>query len=158
MVETMAGRFRGAAVVWGALLAVGLFACATSTQTATSTHSDEIADVLVERDGTATFVTLAGLENPVFTAFEERDPDRIIVDLAGVDSGARSGGPVVVYDGLVEEITISPFASGSGDAITRVEISMAVAARFEVTSTDAGLRIWMNGRAGRNGRHCPAGR
>jgi type IV pilus assembly protein PilQ len=143
MVKSKTGRFRGvAAIACGALALVGLFACATSPQSETSARPERIADVLVERDGDATVVTLTGLDDPVFTAFEQPDPARIIVDLSEVESDV-TGGPVVVYDGLVEEITMSPYATGGGEAMTRVEISMASPATFEVTNTDAGLRIWM---------------
>ena len=53
-------------------------------------------------------VTLMGLDDPVFTAFSSWIPERVVVDLADVESDAM-GGPVAVYDGLVEEITMSPF-------------------------------------------------
>jgi type IV pilus assembly protein PilQ len=121
---------------------MGIFACATATQPANPAHSEKIADVRVEREGDATVVTLMGLDDPVFTAFQQSDPDRIIIDLADVGSDAMSG-PVAVYDGLVEEITMSPFTTGSGEPVTRIEVSTVGAASFEVTNTDEGLRVWM---------------
>ncbi len=143
MRESMISRFRGTTVVvWGALVAMGIFACATATQPANPAHSEEIADVRVEREGDASVVTLIGLDDPVFTAFQQLDPERIVIDLADVESDAMSG-PVAVYDGLVEEITMSPFATGSGEPVTRIEISTVGAASFEVTNTDEGLRVWM---------------
>ena len=65
-----------------------------------------------------------GLDDPVFTAFGQQNPERVIVDLASVRPDAVSD-PVAVYDGLVEEITLSPFSTGTGEPMTRVEISLA---------------------------------
>jgi hypothetical protein len=143
MRESMISRFRGTTVVvWGALVAMGIFACATATQPTNPAHSEEIADVRVEREGDATVVTLTGLDDPVFTAFQQSDPDRIIIDLSDVGADAMSE-PVAVYDGLVEEITMSRFATGSGEPMTRVEISTVGAASFEVTRTEEGLSVRM---------------
>jgi hypothetical protein len=126
---------------------MGIFACATATQPSNEARLGKIADVRVEREGDATVVTLMGLDDPVFTAFQQPDPERIIIDLADVESDAMSG-PIAVYDGLVDEITMSPFSTGSGDPMTRVEISTAGAAIFEVTNTDEGLYVRMESAPG----------
>jgi len=83
-------------------------------------------------------VMLMGLEDPVFTAFEQSNPARIIIDLSGVAT-ASTPRPVAVYDGLVEEITLSP--SGEDGSMTRVEISLAGSAHFEVTNSEEGLSL-----------------
>jgi type IV pilus assembly protein PilQ len=148
MRESMIGTFRGTtAIVWGAVVAMGIFACATATQTGKPAGSEMISDVRVERQGDATVLTLVGLDDPVFTAFQESEPDRITIDLSGVESDAMVE-PVAVYDGLVEEITMSPFASGSGEPMTRVEISTVGAASFEITATEEGLNVRMEAAPG----------
>lgn len=131
--------------VWGglsALLAMGILACAGSgTHSADSgTEPDVIADVIVESGAKSSTVTLLGLREPVFTAFQQSGPDRVIVDLAGVDSGAV-GDPISVYDGTIQEITVSPYATGSGDAMTRVEITLASPVDYEVWPSESGLVV-----------------
>jgi len=141
MVDSMIGRFRGTAViVAGALLTTVFIACATATHTTSGAQRERIADVRVERDGDATVVTLVGLDDPVFTAFQQVDPERIILDLSAVDADVPSG-PLAVYDGLVEEISMSPFPGGGDEGMTRVEISVARAVVFETNPSEAGLSI-----------------
>jgi len=141
MVDSKISRFRGTAViVCGALVTAMFVACATATQTKGKAEPERIADVRVERDGDATVVTLMGLDDPVFTAFQQMDPERIVLDLASVESDAATG-PLAVYDGLVEEVSMSAFSSGGNDAMTRVEISVSRAAVFETNPSEAGLTI-----------------
>jgi type IV pilus assembly protein PilQ len=139
MRKSKMGRVHGVSgIAWSALLAVGLVACATATQTVPSGNRGEISDVRVERIDDATTVMLLGLVDPVFTAFEQSNPERIVIDIADVGA-ANTSRPVVVYDGLVEEVDLSPF--GDDGTMTRVEISTAGPARFEVTATDEGLSV-----------------
>ena len=44
----------------------------------------------------------------MFTAFQQTEPDRVIVDLAGVDADAMAQEPMAVYDGTILEVTVSP--------------------------------------------------
>jgi type IV pilus assembly protein PilQ len=139
-------RFRLAGALLGALVAAGIFACANSTpeaEPATSASSGEIADVVVESGSGASTVTLVGLDEPVFTAFQQSEPDRLIVDLAGVGAGAVQE-PVAVYDGIVQEINVAPFGTGSGETMTRVEISLAAPADYDVRPVASGLLIEIN--------------
>ena len=81
--------FRRFGVVAGvaSLLGVGFFAaCAPSTPVdpATPMLRDQISSVSVETAAEGTVITLAGLRHPVFTAFTQEDPDRIIIDLPSV--------------------------------------------------------------------------
>ena len=55
--------------------------------------------------------------------------------------------PVAVYDGLVQEVTMAPFSTGTGDPMTRVEISLTSPARHTVTQGDDGLVIRIEGDA-----------
>jgi len=141
MVESKSNRFGGVAgVMLGALVALGLAACATPTQTSSSGSGEVVRDVLVEREGDATLITLMGVEDAVFTAFEQPDGDGVLVDLTDV-SAADISGPIVVGDGLVDEIELSAFGSGDGEPMTRVSISVVKSADFEVTPSSDGLRI-----------------
>ncbi|MCH7708691.1 MAG: type IV pilus secretin PilQ [Myxococcales bacterium] len=97
-------------------------------------------DVRVEQDGDSTAVTLMGLNEPAFTAFSQQNPERVVVDLAVVRPDTLSG-PIAVYDGLVDEITLSPISSGTGEEMTRVEVSLEVPADFHIVSSENGLVI-----------------
>ena len=84
------------------LLALGVAACAASTQMAAEgSGGGTIADVVVESEMDSTTITLVGLDDPIFTAFAQQDPERVVVDLASV-SGDEVMGAIPVADGLVE--------------------------------------------------------
>jgi type IV pilus assembly protein PilQ len=142
MLGSNTGRLRKlAGLACAGLLAAAIAACAASTTVQTSApESGSIADVRVERDGDATMVTLLGLEEPIFTAFSQENPERVVVDLASVRPEEISD-PLAVYDGLVEEVALSPFSTGTGEPMTRVEVSLAMAADFQVLPSDEGLVI-----------------
>jgi len=136
------GRFRVASVLLGTGLALGIFACAGSgTQQASSPSTPEqVQDVVVESEAGLSRVTLVGLEEPVFTAFQQSDPDRLIVDLAGVEWQA-SEEPIAVHDGTILEMTVAPFATGSEEPMTRVELSLVSATDYDVRPGPRGLVI-----------------
>ncbi len=136
------GRFRVASALVGGALALGIFACdGSGTRQASSPNaSEQVQDVVVESEAGLSRVTLVGLEEPVFTAFQQSDPDRLIVDLAGVDWQA-SQEPIAVHDGTILEMTVAPFATGSEEPMTRVELSLASAADYDVRPGPRGLVI-----------------
>jgi len=96
--------------------------------------------VHVAKDGATTVVTLLGLEAPVFTAFSQQNPDLVIVDLASVAVDSAHA-PIAVYDGLVQEVSMAPFSTGTGEPMTRVEISLTAPSRYTVVPGDEGLVI-----------------
>jgi hypothetical protein len=124
------------------LLAAGAIACAASTATGPTPENTASAnfDVSVERVDDATVVTLLGLDHPVFTAFAQQNPDRVVVDLASVPPGDAMA-PISVHDGLVETVEVSEFATGIGDAMTRIEIVLSSPGEFNVESLDQSLVI-----------------
>ena len=137
---SMAGRLGG---VW-ALACTGLtmaiiVGCAASSgmNKPEEGGATSLADVRVAKEGTTTVVTLLGLEKAVYTAFAQQDPDRVIIDLASVAPSSLRD-PVAVYDGLVEEVSMAPFSTGTGDAMTRVEISLTGPAQFKAEAGDEG--------------------
>ena len=156
---SMTGRLRGVwAVACGGLWMAAIVGCAASSgmHTESGGAATSIEDVRVAKEGTTTVVTLLGLKEPVFTAFQQQDPDRLIVDLASVAPSSLHD-PVAVYDGLVEEVSMAPFSTGTGDPMTRVEISLTSPALFKAEATDEGLVIRIDGDAGMAAAASPDG-
>jgi hypothetical protein len=102
-----------------------------------------VSDVQVDHDGGDTIVTLVGPDHPVFTAFGQPNPDRIIVDLSASNDYALA--PVMVNDGLVAEVSVSPYSTGMGREMTRVEILLEVPAEHQVKSVPGGLEVRVSG-------------
>jgi hypothetical protein len=123
------------------LLAV-LCACATTSapQSSPVPEAAAISELRVEKDGGATIVSLLGLAEPEYTAFQQDDPARIVVDLAEVRPGEISDA-VAIYDGSVEEISVEAFEDTAGAERTRVEISLAAAASYDVVALEDRLEI-----------------
>ena len=137
------GRFHVAGGLALALLALGIYACAGSGAGQASdpgAGQEQVSEVLVESEAGLSRVTLVGLQNPIFTAFQQSDPDRLIVDLSGVEWNA-SQDAVDVNDGTVVQVTVAPFATGSEDPMTRVELSLVSAADYDVRPGPRGLVI-----------------
>src|SRR5687768_8379300 len=98
-------RFRGAATAAAMGLALALAGCASAPSSSTGAGS-ELSGVRVETGSDATQVVLLGVADAQPTAVEEHDPSRIVVDLpAGVAASAEGATPV--WDGMLEEITVS---------------------------------------------------
>jgi len=116
-----------------ALLVVGIaacLACATTPVTPVASGSSALSDVIVESDDGATVVSLLGLTDPVYNAFQQADPDRVVIDLAAVSPGEVAPA-TAVYDGTVEEVTVAGFdTEGSGS--TRIELTLAAGASYEI--------------------------
>ena len=128
---------------WGAAaFALGVLACAGTAmhEDSSSAASEQVQDVVVESEPGLSRVTLVGLSDPVFTAFQQADPDRLMVDLTSVEWKA-SKDPVEVNDGTIREVTVAPFASGADEPMLRVELSLASAADYDVRPGPKGLVI-----------------
>ena len=123
-----------------------LIACATA-QAPDGTDSAQaegsagvLTDVWIERDGDASRITLVGLDDPVYTAFLHTDPAALVEDIAAVE--AENGlDPLAVYDGLVEQVSVSSFAAEDGEPVTRVEVSLASQADYRITPSSDGLLV-----------------
>jgi type IV pilus assembly protein PilQ len=134
------GRMRGLKrLLYGSVLACGVIACASTVM---ETASDEatIRDVQVVREGDSTIVTLVGVADPAFTAFLQQHPQRLVVDLAAVELASEMDA-VEVFDGLVEEVSLDPYSTGAGDPMTRIEVTLAVPADYDVAPGADGLEI-----------------
>jgi len=142
MLGFRSGRFQiAAAVGFAVLLAVGTTGCAGSgSATAQASATDQgVSDVQIDHDGTDTIVMLMGPDHPVFTAFGQPNPERIIVDLSSSSDHAIE--PIMVNDGLVAEVSVSPYSTGTGGEMTRVEVLLEVPADHEVRSVPGGLLV-----------------
>jgi len=142
MLEIRSGRFQIAvAVAFAALLAVGTAGCAGSgSATARASAMDRgVSDVQIDHDGSDTIVMLMGPSHPVFTAFGQPNPDRIIVDLSASSDEMIS--PVLVNDGLVAEVSVSPYSTGTGSEMTRIEVLLETPADHEVKAVPGGLQV-----------------
>jgi len=126
----------------GASLLAVLCACATAParQPSPVPEMAAISELQVEKEGSATIVSLLGLAEPVYTAFQQDEPARVVVDLAQVTPGSISEA-IAVYDGTVEEISVTPFEDATGDASTRVEFSLGAAVGYDIVALEDRLEI-----------------
>jgi type IV pilus assembly protein PilQ len=131
-------KIRGA-VGAAAALALGAFvACATPQESPSASH--ELAGVRVETGTDATQVVLLGVADALPTAMQEPDPARIVVELpAAVAASAEGATPV--WDGTLEEVTVSAETDEAGAARARVVIGLAAEAVWEVQAGPDGLVV-----------------
>jgi type IV pilus assembly protein PilQ len=132
----VAGAWTAAAIAWGILACAG----SSTPEESSAAGTEQVQDVVVETEAGLSRVILVGLEEPVFTAFQQADPDRLIVDLAGVEWKA-SEDPVAVNDGTIKEVTVAPFATGAEEPMMRVELALVSAADYDVRPGPRGLVI-----------------
>jgi type IV pilus assembly protein PilQ len=132
----VAGAWSAAAIAWGILACAG----SSTPEESSAAGTEQVQDVVVESEAGLSRVTLVGLEEPVFTAFQQADPDRLIVDLAGVDWQA-SEDPITVDDGTIHQVTVAPFATGADEPMMRVELALVTASDYDVRPGPRGLVI-----------------
>jgi type IV pilus assembly protein PilQ len=149
---TRSGPGRFSALIVAGWLGAGIIACATAqTQeepeagpaAQTEVGGGVLSGVWAERDGEGSMIMLEGLADPVYTAFLHSDPPALVLDLASVEV-ADPGPPLVVYDGLVEQVSVSSFESGENDPTTRVEISLSAPAEYEIEPSGDGLALHLH--------------
>ncbi len=123
------------------VIAVGVLACASSSAppSASATAPSEVSDIRVESSDDGTTVTVVGPVAPVFTAYQQSDPDRLIVDLTHVRAGDIEA--IAVGDGRVEEVRVEALDGDAEDAMTRIEVRLAAASEYEVIAGEEGLVI-----------------
>jgi type IV pilus assembly protein PilQ len=100
----------------------------------------QLSEVRVESAADGTVVGLMGLSEPVYTAFRQDDPERVIVDLEAVRP-ATGAVPVVSGDGLVQEVALTPFAGPGGEDRLRVELLLSGEASHEVVALADRLEV-----------------
>jgi type IV pilus assembly protein PilQ len=120
-----------------------VLACATapaSEQAGPQSAAMELSEVRVSQDAGTTVVGLYGPAAATFEDFRQEQPARIVVDLDGVAPGAVAP-TTAVYDGTVEEISVAAVEAGAGAMSTRVELSLAKAADYEVSARADHLEV-----------------
>ncbi len=130
-----------------ALATVGVLACSSSsppptasrTSGSSASSADRLTDVRVESSGGGSIITLQGLQDPVYTAFLHAEPRALVLDIASVEI-ATPNDLVMVYDGLVENVTVSTYGGSAGESLTRVEIALSQDASYEIANTADGLQ------------------
>jgi len=136
MYANLVKEFRGAACAAAAVAVAVLVACATAQ--APSGSSPELAGVRVETGADATKVVLLGVAGSHPTAVEEPSPARIVVDLpASVAASAEGATPV--WDGTLEEVTVTAQGADAAEPRTQVVIGLAADAVWEMQTGDDGL-------------------
>ncbi len=138
MFPQLVNRFRGAALAAAMGLSAVLSGCASAP--APTAQSEELSGVRVETGSDATQVVLLGVAASQPTAVEEQDPARIVVDLpTGVAASAEGATPV--WDGMLEEVTVSREGADDGESHTRVVIGLAASATWEMQTGPDGLVV-----------------
>jgi len=147
MLANRSGRFRIAATLCCAVgWAMGVMACAGTPTTEDSSLSlmETISKISADRDGNDTVVMLSGVYQPVFTAYAQTGPDRVIVDVVSVNVDAGVG-TVAVNDGLVTEIQAESQTGATGEQTARIEIGLDAPAEYHVQPVTGGLEIRISG-------------
>ena len=103
---------------------------------------DQLTDVRVESQEGGSIVTLEGVRDPVYTAFLHTEPRALVLDLAAVEI-ATPNDLVMVYDGLVENVTVSTYGGSAGESLTRIEIALSQDASYEIVEGSDGLQAML---------------
>jgi type IV pilus assembly protein PilQ len=140
-IDRLAHGLRGLVAGCVGLAALGL-ACASTpaAEKAAAPASMVLSEVRVASEASTTVVDLLGLTNPDYVDFRQDQPARIVLDLTGVEPGAISDS-VAVYDGTVEEVTVAATTIEGVGVRTRVELSLAKAADYEVVAQADRLQL-----------------
>lgn len=108
--------------------ALGLAAAAAISGAAFARSAEKIT---VERNGETRVIALAGMADAPHQASRAERPRRVVVDLAGVET-KNAETQKTVFDGLVEEISLAGYQGADGRPATRLEVTLAGDADFEV--------------------------
>jgi type IV pilus assembly protein PilQ len=140
-IDRLARGLRGLVAGCVGLAALGL-ACASTpaAKEASAPAPMVLSEVRVGSEASTTVVDLLGLNAPDYVDFRQEMPARIVLDLTGVEPGAI-GDSVAVYDGTVEEISVTASPVEGGGVRTRVELSLAKAADYEVVAHEDRLAL-----------------
>ncbi len=136
MFGTNRARLGSIVAVTGTFL--GLWAL---TATSPMAFAKSLSRLAVERNGDTRVIALDGMAKAAYEASRAERPRRIVVDLAGVSIGAAES-QKTVFDGLVEEVSLAEFQAAPGKTATRLEVTLAADADFEVTRD--GERLLLN--------------
>jgi type IV pilus assembly protein PilQ len=128
MFGTKRARIGSLVAVLGTALGLAAAAAISGAAFARSIHK-----IAVERNGETRVIALDGMAQASYQASRAERPRRIVVDLDGVELAAAET-QKTVFDGLVEEVTLAAYRGAKGQAATRLEVTLASDADFDVTS------------------------
>ena len=126
MFGTNRARLGSIVAVTGTFL--GLWAL---TATSPIAFAKSLSRLAVERNGDTRVIALDGMAKAAYEASRAERPRRIVVDLSGVSIGAAES-QKTVFDGLVEEVSLAEFQAAPGKTATRLEVTLAAEADFEI--------------------------
>lgn len=106
---------------------------------ATTSGSNEVKQVRVEKDGSNRIVHIETEREPAFTVFRLNDPMRLVIDIAR-GSVAQIDAPIDINDGVVGEIAKAQFADGK-NLLGRLVIGFEHTVDYEVKGTPNGIRL-----------------
>jgi hypothetical protein len=138
MFPQLVNRYRGAAAAAALALLAALVACASAP--APSDESAELSGVRVETGTDATQVVLLGVAGAQPTAVEEQNPARIVVTLPTTVADSAEGA-TPVWDGTLEEVTVSREAASVDGMQARIVIGLATDAVWEMQTGADGLVV-----------------
>ena len=137
MFPQLVNRYRGAALAAAIGLLAALGGCASAPATM---DGAELSGVRVETGSDTTQVVLLGVAGAHPTAVQEQNPARIVVDLPiGVAASAEGATPV--WDGTLEEVTVTREGASEEEMHTRVVIGLAADVTWEMQTGDDGLVV-----------------
>ncbi len=129
------GTVRAATLLFVSALAVGVAGPAMAEQT-----TPALSAVVVSQEEGATRIEVQGASDPSFTAFQQGDPARVVVDVEGVVPGTAPESTAVL-DGTVSDVTVQGFEDATGANVTRIEVGLAAAASYDVSAVGGALEI-----------------
>ncbi|MFQ5597714.1 MAG: type IV pilus secretin PilQ [Nitrospiria bacterium] len=122
------------AVISGFILSCTVKGPSTEIDASPSTEIQEIR--VVERDGKKV-IEIEGEEPMIYTTFHLADPDRLVIDMAGVSLG-KFNEDIQIEEGPVRAIRPS---TGGGDNVARLELLLADSAEADVRTEGLSLVV-----------------
>ena len=131
--DRLANGVRGlaAACVGLAVLALACAGSPAGPEDQAAAAPTVLSEVRVGNEASTTVVGLVGLANAQYVDFQQDQPNRIVLDLTNVEPGTIED-RLSVYDGLVEEVAVTASPVDQGGVRTRVELSLAKNADYEL--------------------------
>lgn len=108
-----------------------------------------LSDVRVVRAETSRRILIDAGQKPLFTVLKLANPPRLVVDITGVHLGTKHG-PIVVEDGLVDEIALNQYANKDAQ-LTRVTVSMLQDADYDARLEGDTIALLLTPRSNQSG-------
>ncbi|RIL05854.1 MAG: hypothetical protein DCC71_08940 [Proteobacteria bacterium] len=112
--------------------------------------------ITIEREGETRVIAVEGMAQASYAASRAERPRRIVLDFDDVEIG-KAETQKTVFDGLVEEVTLAEFQNATGRKATRLEVTLAGDADFEVARAGERLLLKVAPSAAQQASAAPAG-